>query len=281
MEFAEKWVQLVHECVGTVRYMVINNGIEMGLIVSSCGICQGKIYKASYFPNISFLGDVIGNNLSYIWRSILEAKKLILFGALRRVGNGSIVSILDDMLLPIMDKPFVESRHPALQGKMVRVYGFPTNALNQSNIERVVLMARKIMDLPWNNNDQIVLNGYARVKIKFHMDQKIFSCRFITINGRKEWIQFQSEEILLLCYRCGRWGHDEKESKQPMGHLHDLAAHLRQWDHHQRVIRNAGPLNADDYLPPMRSRTPRHLPDRLLGAAGYRHHWRHYLYLLE
>ena len=33
-----------------------------------------RVYKARYFPNCSFMEDELGNNPSYVWRSLLAAR---------------------------------------------------------------------------------------------------------------------------------------------------------------------------------------------------------------
>ncbi|XP_031094434.1 uncharacterized protein LOC115998904 [Ipomoea triloba] len=47
-----------------------------------------RILKAKYFPNVNFLEATLGNNPSYIWRSILSGQEVLREGVARRVGNG-------------------------------------------------------------------------------------------------------------------------------------------------------------------------------------------------
>ncbi|XP_060969913.1 uncharacterized protein LOC133037107 [Cannabis sativa] len=49
----------------------------------------GRIYKARYFPNCSFLEAELGGNPSFIWRSVFESQSLLRDGARRRIGPGS------------------------------------------------------------------------------------------------------------------------------------------------------------------------------------------------
>uniref|UniRef100_A0A803QS69 Reverse transcriptase domain-containing protein n=1 Tax=Cannabis sativa TaxID=3483 RepID=A0A803QS69_CANSA len=79
----------------------------------------GKIFKARYFANGSFLTATLGNNPSYIWRSVLEAQGLVRDGVRRLVGNGSTVSILKDPWLLDEVNPFIESQQLCLVDKMV------------------------------------------------------------------------------------------------------------------------------------------------------------------
>lgn len=59
-----------------------------------------RLLKARYFPQTSILNAGVGNNPSYVWRSILAAKKLIETGSIMKVGNGSSISIWDDPWIP-------------------------------------------------------------------------------------------------------------------------------------------------------------------------------------
>lgn len=48
-------------------------------------------YQARYCPKGSYVTANIGNNPSYIWRSILEAKHIVMQGLRRSVGSGTAV----------------------------------------------------------------------------------------------------------------------------------------------------------------------------------------------
>ncbi|XP_060974078.1 uncharacterized protein LOC115695073 [Cannabis sativa] len=73
-----------------------------------------QIYKARYYPSGSFLTATLGQNPSFIWKSILEAQGLVQAGARKSIGNGSTVSILLDPWLPDPLNPYVLSDHPGL-----------------------------------------------------------------------------------------------------------------------------------------------------------------------
>ena len=47
-----------------------------------------RVYKARYFPNCSFMDAGLGNNPSYVWRSLLAAREIIWEGAVWKVGDG-------------------------------------------------------------------------------------------------------------------------------------------------------------------------------------------------
>ncbi|XP_060972144.1 uncharacterized protein LOC133038111 [Cannabis sativa] len=54
----------------------------------------GRIYKARYFPNCSFLEAELGGNPSFIWPSVLESQTLLRDGARRRIGPGSSTELM-------------------------------------------------------------------------------------------------------------------------------------------------------------------------------------------
>uniref|UniRef100_A0A803PNG6 RNase H type-1 domain-containing protein n=1 Tax=Cannabis sativa TaxID=3483 RepID=A0A803PNG6_CANSA len=73
-----------------------------------------RMYKARYYPNGSFLTAALGQNPSFIWRSIFEAQDVVKQGARRSIGSGQTVSILNDPWLPDSTNPYVQFTHPAL-----------------------------------------------------------------------------------------------------------------------------------------------------------------------
>ena len=40
-----------------------------------------RVFKSRYFPNCSFMDAVLGNNPSYVWRSLLAARDIITEGS--------------------------------------------------------------------------------------------------------------------------------------------------------------------------------------------------------
>ncbi|XP_060960646.1 uncharacterized protein LOC115723833 [Cannabis sativa] len=64
-----------------------------------------KVYKARYFPNGSFLTAALGNNPSFIWKSILEIKDIIKAGARMQIGNGQNTMITTDPWLLDLEQP--------------------------------------------------------------------------------------------------------------------------------------------------------------------------------
>ena len=52
-----------------------------------------RVYKARYFPNRSFMDVEIGNNPSYVWRSLLAAREVIKESSKWQVGNGRYIDV--------------------------------------------------------------------------------------------------------------------------------------------------------------------------------------------
>ncbi|KAM6569587.1 hypothetical protein CsatB_017572 [Cannabis sativa] len=77
------------------------------------------IFKARYYPRGSFFTADIGNNPSYVWRSVLEARQLVLKGVCWTVGDDTSISVLSEPWLPDTQNSFVSSSHPALVGAKV------------------------------------------------------------------------------------------------------------------------------------------------------------------
>lgn len=79
-----------------------------------------RIFKARYYPSCSFLSASIGNNPSYVWRSILAAKDIVQMGVRWSVGDGANIEVLHSPWLPDVDDPTVISTHPGLVGTKVQ-----------------------------------------------------------------------------------------------------------------------------------------------------------------
>lgn len=60
----------------------------------------GRIFKAKYFPNCSFLEAKVPNHSSFIWRSIASARDLISKGSRWRMGDERSISIWQDNWVP-------------------------------------------------------------------------------------------------------------------------------------------------------------------------------------
>ncbi|CAH9127293.1 unnamed protein product [Cuscuta epithymum] len=73
---------------------------------------MARVLKARYFPNSEFLKAKLGNNPSYIWRSIFETQGVLKENIRRRVGNGREVQVWADAWLPGPGVGRVQSAKP-------------------------------------------------------------------------------------------------------------------------------------------------------------------------
>lgn len=73
-----------------------------------------KVLQARYFKNSNFLRVRMGSQPSYIWRSILWGKQVILKGLRWRIGDGRRVQIYHHCWLPrhTTFKPFSQPKLP-------------------------------------------------------------------------------------------------------------------------------------------------------------------------
>jgi ribonuclease HI len=70
-------------------------------LIKSPESLAGKIIRAKYYPNSSFLEASLGSKPSFAWRSIHGARELLSEGLMWRVGNGRRINIWGDNWVPI------------------------------------------------------------------------------------------------------------------------------------------------------------------------------------
>lgn len=70
---------------------------------------MARVLKAQQFKNTSFLQASIGNNTTYMWRSILAAQDLLKRGCIWRVGMGSDIKVWSDPWLLDDANPCMET----------------------------------------------------------------------------------------------------------------------------------------------------------------------------
>lgn len=68
-----------------------------------------QVLKAKYYGRGDFLTTTLGNNPSYVWRSLHAGQELIRSGASMKVGNGRQISINKDPWLPDRCNPFIST----------------------------------------------------------------------------------------------------------------------------------------------------------------------------
>ena len=59
-----------------------------------------RVYKSRYFPNCSFMDAELGNNPSYVWRSLMVARDIITEGSVLRMGDGWCIEVSTHKCLP-------------------------------------------------------------------------------------------------------------------------------------------------------------------------------------
>ena len=59
-----------------------------------------RVHKSKYFPTCSFMEANLGNNPSYVWRSLLAAREVIKEGLMWKVGDGSPTQVSNHKWLP-------------------------------------------------------------------------------------------------------------------------------------------------------------------------------------
>ncbi|KAL9457786.1 hypothetical protein AB3S75_006771 [Citrus x aurantiifolia] len=69
----------------------------------------GQIFKARYFPRTSIVEAVLGHNPSFVWRSLLATKHIIVRSSRIQVGSGQNTLIGSDPWLPDADNGFIST----------------------------------------------------------------------------------------------------------------------------------------------------------------------------
>lgn len=78
-----------------------------------------RLYKARYYGDADFLNSKLGGSPSFIWRSILAARDVILKGVRWRVGAGKGISIVGQPWLQCDENPFITTVSPAIDNNSV------------------------------------------------------------------------------------------------------------------------------------------------------------------
>lgn len=71
---------------------------------------MAKVLKGKYFPNSSFFEANTNPNASFTWKSILGAKKVVMKGVCRVIGNGKTTRIWHDPWLPSAKDSIIPQR---------------------------------------------------------------------------------------------------------------------------------------------------------------------------
>ncbi|KAH9722180.1 reverse transcriptase domain-containing protein [Citrus sinensis] len=87
-------------------------GKQVWKLLTSPTSFVAKVLKARYFPRSSILDANLGFNPSFIWRSIMAAKEVVLRGSRIQIGSGQQVLIGKDPWLPDLEDGFTTSELP-------------------------------------------------------------------------------------------------------------------------------------------------------------------------
>lgn len=71
-----------------------------------------QLMRARYYPQTDFLDAKIGNNPSYVWRSIMEAQEIVKLGCRRRIGDGMSTRVWEVPWLPCPSNGFLTTPMP-------------------------------------------------------------------------------------------------------------------------------------------------------------------------
>ncbi|XP_062093901.1 uncharacterized protein LOC133799929 [Humulus lupulus] len=111
----------------------------------------GRLFKARYYTNGSFLEAEMGSNPSYVWRSIFEARSLVVEGARLKVGNGSSIRMGHDPWLPKATHRTPLSLHPELTNNLVQSLMIPVSLVWDRDLVRDIFSpedAEIILSIP-------------------------------------------------------------------------------------------------------------------------------------
>ena len=70
-----------------------------------------KVYKARYFPNGSFMTAEVGSSPSFVWRSLLAARDILVAGSYWRVGDGRTIGVFTHRWLSHTPIPLIAVSH--------------------------------------------------------------------------------------------------------------------------------------------------------------------------
>ncbi|XP_074358745.1 uncharacterized protein LOC141698038 [Apium graveolens] len=94
-------------------------GKQLWRLITNPTDLVARLYKAKYFATVDVFQAELGHNPSFIWRSLLEAKQLLLDGSRWRVGDGQHIQILGQPWLLTEVNPFITSNIQPLQNQVV------------------------------------------------------------------------------------------------------------------------------------------------------------------
>lgn len=121
-----EWRKLtVHKSAGGMGFKDLHDynlsmlGKQGWRLLNNQSSLASRVYKARYYPTCDFLNASLGNNPSFIWRSIWAAKDLVKSGVRWSVGAGRSIDILHQPWLMDDSNPYVKSTMQVLEDNKV------------------------------------------------------------------------------------------------------------------------------------------------------------------
>lgn len=94
-------------------------GKQCWRLITNADSLVARVYKAKYYADKDFLQSSIGNSPSFIWRSLIKVRKVILEGSHWRIGTGTEVMIMAHPWLSSKDNPYIVTSSPSLVNQSV------------------------------------------------------------------------------------------------------------------------------------------------------------------
>jgi hypothetical protein len=138
-----------------------------------------SVLKAKYFPNGTFMESNMGNNPSFAWRSIWNAKKLLQARLLWRIGNGQTIRIWGDRWLPTPSSHMVQS---------------PVRVLSQdARIKDIIDEDKKWWNIPLI--EEIFMKEEVEVICNIHGNMPRRTAGQDGLGGDEEWYVYGSKRL--------------------------------------------------------------------------------------
>uniref|UniRef100_A0A803P267 Reverse transcriptase domain-containing protein n=1 Tax=Cannabis sativa TaxID=3483 RepID=A0A803P267_CANSA len=199
----KSWEKLCqHKSVGGLSFRNLRDhniallGKQGWRLLTNSNSLVSRIFKARYYPNGTYLSASIGNNPSFIWRSIFEAQKVVKMGARWRIGIDSQVPVKGEPWLSLEENPFITSTHPVLDsavvGNLMEIGSgswdmeLLQDVFNNRDIASItavpILQVAAVDSFTWH----FELSGTYSVKSAFHLLQKEKGA-WDTVEASKFW----------------------------------------------------------------------------------------------
>ncbi|XP_074374107.1 uncharacterized protein LOC141714488 [Apium graveolens] len=141
-------------------------GKQGSRFASNPGSLVTRVYKARYFANSDFLNSELGHNPSFIWRSIHEAKKLIVNGVKWKIGAGTGISILGQPWLSDNANHYITTTSQSIVGKTIDSLWHVGSREWDLDIIKVIFNVRDqeaILNTVFNDNGEEDVNALCPV----------------------------------------------------------------------------------------------------------------------